>query len=90
MTINKNNGKNWKISDTLKKTNKLIIILIFFFTKDYGYKCIGLIIIISKHDIWNRKLITFDCLRWPNLEEIVWVEKLKFIDIAVCRKDFAI
>ena len=70
-----------------KKTNHHT----YFFTKDYGYKCIGLITTISKHDIWNRKLITFGCLRWPNLEEIVWVEKRKCIeDIAVCRKDFAI
>ena len=83
MTIDINNGKKWKISETVKK-----ILILFFFTKDCGYKCIGLFAIIAKHDIRNRKLITFDCLRSPNLEEIVWEEKNE--DIAVCWKDFAI
>ena len=51
-------GKNLKISETVQK------IILIFFTKDYVYKCIGLITTIAKHDIRNRKLITFDCLRW--------------------------
>ena len=64
---------------THRKKQQLIILI--FFIRDYGYKCIGLITAISKHDIWNRKLITFDCLRWPNLEEIVWVEKENLMKI---------
>ena len=70
VTINMNNGKNWKISETVKKNHDT-----YFLTKDYCYKYIGLITTIPKHDIQNRKLITFDCLGWPNLEEITWVEK---------------
>ena len=46
------------------------IMILIFLTKDYCYKYIGLITTIPKHDIQNRKLITFDCLEWPNLEEI--------------------
>ena len=57
--------------------------------KDYGYKCIGWLTTISKHDIQNGKLIPFDCLRWPKLEEIVWAEK-NLWDFVVCRKDFSI
>ena len=68
-----------KISETVEK----IIILIFFY-KNYGYKCIELITAIAKHDIWNKKLITFDSLKWPNLEEIVSVKK--FEDIAVSER----
>ena len=67
---NIDNGKKMKDIRNVEKKSYL-----FFFTKEYGYKCIGLFATITKYDIWNRKLITFGCLRWPNLEEIVWVEK---------------
>ena len=83
MTINMNNEKNWKISDTEKE---LIIILIFF-TKDCDYKRIGLITTISKYDIWNRKLITVD---WGGQIWNKLYEWKKNEGIAVCRKDFAI
>ena len=45
-----NNGKNWKISETVKKNHHT-----YFFTKDYGYKCIGFIATIAKYNIQNRK-----------------------------------
>ena len=57
VTIDMNNGKKMKDIRNGEKNNT------YFFTKDYGYKCIGLITTIAKHDIQNKKLITFDCLR---------------------------
>ena len=59
MTINMNNGK--KLKD-IRHTEKELIVISIFFTKDYDYKCIGLITTtcISKHDIRNRKLIAFE------------------------------
>ena len=46
--------------ERLRHAEKELILIHNFFTKDYDYKCIGLIITISKHDIWNRKFITFE------------------------------
>ena len=46
-----------------------------------------------QHDQIHRKkqliIKLFDCLWWPNLEEIIWVEN-QIEDIAGCRKDIDI
>ena len=59
----------------------------YSFKKDYDKKCIGLITTISKHDIRNRKLITFDRggQIWKKLHEWKKIE-----GIAVCGKDYAL